>query len=375
MRLLRIAIMLGTLVAASVAEAQTRNRARTSRPSDRSGSALLGRLGGTFTRQSDVRELVNRGAGTGAGLRGRLPSMSRFGAARGLANLPPPAIPSAFTMSRPSIFRNTGPPVAFPLDDGVPTRNELEDVTSYDFMTDFNTPVGGWGTRFYREPGSLGYGAYPDDRGLVDTFFDVRAPRQLARFEPEPGQDTLIDLLEARNEDYTADLRTRAMELFARGTSEEVADEWERVEFVAKADDALKSLEDLGDSDAEVALLRVHAALLRGRVEQAVSALEHGAATHVEFVDARVEIREYFGTERIFERHLRRYLTIGDGDFAAPSYIALQAYCALQLGDQRRFDRAISRLNTARERMAPAARERLRTLVRQLQIAASTEQS
>ncbi len=88
-------------------------------------------------------------------------------------------------------------------------------------------------------------------------------------------------------------------------------------------------------------LLLAHLDLERDRITSAITHLAEAAERYPRVFLDHPDLRGYFGEERLFEAQLREYIRVGTQNPDSPEALVLEAYCAWQLGDNRRAAAAL----------------------------------
>jgi hypothetical protein len=123
-------------------------------------------------------------------------------------------------------------------------------------------------------------------------------------------------------------------------------------ERAARLDGLRRQLDDLrraSPDDYVPRLLLAHVAFEREQTATALAYLSEAVRCYPDIFVKKVDIGAFFGSRAIYERQLRRYVQAGSAPNAEPEAIAVEAYCALMLGD-------LHRANLASERAANAQR-------------------
>jgi hypothetical protein len=335
------------------------SRARISRPSETTGSAVFGRTGGRYTVQTNVEGLRSRQFGTAnnTGVGGFSPHGTRA--------------PSD-TSSRQSLALGAGLSATGSLGylgarnhlgafrPGLSGDARVRNITGQTFATDLRvSPAQAARINMLRglqtpmmsidEPGSTFHRVF----GLVE------APPEA---ETTAAPTALAPLIAAQSEVAVGTLADDALMAFRVSTSGAME---QRTGEFARAGHLLAGARDMQADEVVPALLGVHAALARDQVSLAVFNLHEATRRAPDLTAALAGLASHFGDYDAARRdsanldaQMRRWVQLGDDNPGSVEAQLVSAYCATVLGDRARAQRTLERAETLVADVPPTVRER-----------------
>jgi hypothetical protein len=301
------------------------------RPSSQAPSELIGRVGGAYTRDT---------AGAAGPLQIATPSQAlglRSRARFGGADYPTPVrlgpVMDAYGGSYLPLL-------------GTPRISDIAGASAFSFVTRLDTPLEGWGPVNVSELPSSPLTAATPKESRFGELLGLAAP--VAK-EVEPrSSDTLWTGVEERTKTYISDTEAQGYALFRAATAPGLEPE----ERHNKLDEAMTVLSSVRHLDREAympCLVTVHAAIERGQVFTALNNLIEVARRHPEAFRDGPSPARYFsdyrgdtGRSTSFDSQMRSFLQTKPATPTAGD-CALEAYCALALGQQARARQALER--------------------------------
>ena len=334
------------------------SRARISRPSETTGSAVFGRTGGRYTVQTRVAPLSGRPVGTAGdtGVGGFSPHGTRspsdvtnrqqvgLGAGVGVGGVGYLGARNHAAVYRPGASGDT----------------RVRNVTGQTYATDLRVS-------------SAQVGRINMRSGLRTPMMAMTEPssafhRTFGLVEAEPVLDdrppvtSMSPLITARVDQVVGTLADDALMAFRVATSGAMD---QRTGEFARAAHLLAGARDLRRDDVTPALLGVHAALARDQVSIAVFNLFEATRRAPDLTEAAAGLASHFGdfdaTRRDsanLDTQLRRWVPLGDENPGSVEAQLVSAYCATLLGDRNRARRALDRAETLVADVPPTVRER-----------------
>ena len=333
--------------------ADAQYRAGVSRPTEQTGSSILGRVGGIYTgRYGDVVPITGAPSAT-SGMNGSgLGSINFLGAGSQYGNVPTPPLPQAFTFS-PTGARIpvTISPWAVALS-GI-QASELGAVSGLEYATQFHRSLSN------RMPTGLPtstspYFAPPSSNNTLNEFFGL-VPATPAETEPAPSSDTSwIELLKQANESELQTKKKRAMQLFKSVTANPIDGQ---EELLSQAQRALQQVMVADPQESLACLLLVHISLERRQYLSAAVNLQAAVERNPEIFQNPPDLSQYFGDPQLLLNRAREMTRFGDNN-PDPVNFALQGYSAWLLQDRPRLVETLNRMqeDDIESRMTPKAK-------------------
>lgn len=350
------------------------NRASLSRPSDQTGSSILGRTGGQFTREIGNGLAPTQGMSTQAALQngGNLNQQNFLGAARGLGGLGSPPLPQAFSitgvgfssqMFNYPVDQYVAPPSSAMLASLSGLSVSSAGASGIGYALSNSMPLLGVRPR-YVDISPQPYFIPKPQESAFDRFFELRPSESNAASAPaayEIGEvPTVAKLIERGNDQRLIERRQRALAEFAEATSDVVDD---RAEALSRAQNSLRAVMQMDRTDYVAPLLLVHVALAKNQSLMAANCLDQVLKRHPEFFIDRPDVAAYFGdyqpppaevepsedpgtwgSSRMLTEQVRGLIRLGGNVPANSGVMTLQAYCAWILNDDRRVRSTLARM-------------------------------
>ncbi|TWT39978.1 hypothetical protein RAS1_43680 [Phycisphaerae bacterium RAS1] len=248
---------------------------------------------------------------------------------------------------------------------GIPSGAQLASLSGLAEVVSLDRPLGG---RLYGDFGELRQlrtlARSTDEPVNVDRALGLAQPDSN---EPRPVGATVAETIEARIALRLERSQKDACELFKQATLHDAPLRDDQLGAACRMLETVRSM----DPKAHLApLLIAHASLVRGRINVAIAALVDAANRNPEDFAKMGEVASYYGDRAVFDETMRIYVRIRSGSGESPMASALEAYCAMALGDHVR---ATSALDTAEklenERMGGEKRSSALPLVHALRAA------
>jgi opacity protein-like surface antigen len=352
----RIACLWVCAAASAAAHAQAQ-RAATNRPSERSPSSLLGRLGGDFTNSTtrvsnlggDRRDFSGSGLGLSYG--------GGLGLGRGMDDRRA-SIQGAWASSTRGLGVSFGDSRRQPIPEAFrrASSGELAAVAYLDVALSMETPLLGWGFDRVNMPNSPYFGSRNELSTFQQTFGLTPAtpvPAERPTTGPPPPRVTLGGLVGVANDQRLSEMQARGIEAFREGTTPGP----DRESRLARAQSLLQTVRDLDSKSALAPLLLAHIAAERNHTDSAVLHLIEALNRDPQVIAKRAAA-SYFGDAATLERQMRALQRLGDQRDSLPTYL-FQAYCAYMLGDVGRMNEALERADKLARDIGLSERGRL----------------
>jgi hypothetical protein len=348
-----IIVASGVLIACSESAWAQYRSAAINRPSEQTGSSILGRVGGTYTRgYGNTASPYNRGSTTLGGAGNNLGRPNFFGAGWQMGELPSPTLPQAFTYSAPGArIPMTISPWAAVLA-GV-QASELNYITGMQYATDVNTPLSNQMPVGFPMPNSPYFAPAPPSNTL-QQFFGL-APAIAAEEAPAiPPDVSWTWLLERENENELQAKKAQALRLFKQVTQKTIDGQ---EELLSQTQRSLQQVAVADPQDSLSCLLLVHISMERNQLLSAAVNLQDAVARNPEVFAQPCNLGQYFGDPEVLLARAREMVRIGDEN-PDPINYALQGYSAWLLNDRPRLAETMTHMreDAIASKMTPKAK-------------------
>lgn len=346
---MRCALLISLVVAFSwlVPEVSAQTRARISRPSDQTGSSILGRVGGSNTGSTSEAQSIggNPTPAIGAGAPLAIPGLgqrrgSGFYAgnlAVGSITIPQFRNPALYSIGQRQLFEARALSGM-----GVATNPRLtaDSMVGLNYMPPLQTPVylrESVGTKFHSV-----FGLTPAVHSDASIAF--------------PEQTRQIDLINADLARREQQIYERALQRFQEATDDRPRDE--RIVDLKNAQTNIRTALqlDVEAYETKLNLCLLHASLELEQIVEAMTLIDRAIQGNPNLLIDRESIASLFGdfdaqegVSKRLDRQLRRYIVTADYNPESVEALILSGYCAVHLGDWRRLDRAITELDSKKD--------------------------